>query len=102
MDFSSRASAKGYKFVWCDKELLYIDLNSVKLVSDNGEEMLLSEADFTYDDEYGEYLITVEFATVPEQVVISFMANPFCGDLESIDGYAGNVRKKFEETVYQP
>ena len=85
-----------------DKELLYIDLNSVKLVSDNGEEMLLSEADFTYDDEYGEYLITVEFATAPEQVVISFMANPFYGDLESIDGYAGNVRKIFEETVYQP
>lgn len=23
VDFSSRASAKGYKFVWCDKELLY-------------------------------------------------------------------------------
>lgn len=85
-----------------DKDLLFLDLNSVKLVSDKGEEMLLSEGDFVYNDEYGEYEITVEFATAPEQVTVSFMANPFYGDLDTIDGYAGNVRKIFEETVYQP
>jgi hypothetical protein len=85
-----------------DKDLLFLDLNSVKLVSDKGEEMLLSEGDFVYNDEYGEYEITVEFATAPEQVTVSFMANPFYGDFDTIDGYAGNVRKIFEETVYQP
>ena len=85
-----------------DKELLFLDLDSLRLVSDTGEEILLSESDFTYNEEYGNHEVTVEFAEIPESVVIYFMANPYYNEQESIDGCVGNVRKTFEETVYQP
>ena len=85
-----------------DKELMFLDLDSLRLVSDTGEEILLSESDFTYNEEYGNHELTVEFAEIPESVVIYFMANPYYNEKESIDGCVGNVRKTFEETVYQP
>ena len=85
-----------------DKELMFLDLDSVRLVSDKGEEIILTEGDYTYNEEYGTYDVTVEFAEMPDSVVIYFDANPFYADAESIDGYLGNVRKTFEETVYAP
>ena len=85
-----------------DKDWLHIDLNTVRLVSSTGEEIILSESDFIYDEEYYVYAISVEFAEAPEYVVVSMMANPYYTGLENIDGYIGNTRKMFEETVYQP
>jgi hypothetical protein len=84
------------------KEAMHADMNSVRLVSSGGEEILLTEADFVYNDMSGSYDYEVEFSKQTDAVVISMMANPYYEGLESIDSYIGNTRKLWEVTAYQP
>jgi hypothetical protein len=84
------------------KEEMHADMNSVRLVSSGGEEILLTEADFVYNDMSGSYDYEVEFSKQTDAVVISMMANPYYEGLESIDSYIGNTRKLWEVTAYQP
>ena len=78
----------------------YTDMSSVRLVGSNGEEILLGESDFVYNEEYGTYDVTVQFSESVTEVVIYMMANPFHGGLSDIDGCIGETRKLFTETVY--
>ncbi len=84
------------------KDIMYVDMNSVKLISSSGEEISLSETDFIYNEEYGLYEIMVEFTQPLTHVVIQMQANPYHEGLEELDDYVGNARKTFEETVYEP
>ena len=84
------------------KDVMYVDMNSVKLISSSGEEITLSETDFIYNEEYGRYEIVVEFTKPLTHVVIQMQANPYHIGLEELGEYLGNARKTFEETVYQP
>ena len=85
-----------------DKELINADLNTVRIVSSLGEEIILSEDDFVYNEEYGTYDVSVQFAEYAEEATVYLMANPYSEGIENIDGYLGNERKIFELTVYQP
>ena len=85
-----------------DKEYMHLDLSTVRLVSSAGEEIILTESDFTYNEVYSTYDAVVEFTEYADEVVIYLMANPYYNGLEEIDGYIGNTRKIFEVTVYQP
>ena len=80
---------------------VYPDMSSVRLLSSNGEQILLSEADFIYDEEYATYSIVVELAHVPEYVVVYLMGNPYYLGIENIDGYIGSPHRLLEYTVYQ-
>lgn len=80
----------------------YVDRTAVRLVSSAGEEILLTEADFTYNEEYGEYYAFIEFSETPEFVDVYIMANPYYNGLPDIDSYIGSVVKIFNVTVYQP
>jgi hypothetical protein len=84
-----------------DKDLIFLDLNSIRLLSSTGEEIILTESDFVYNEEYDTYDTVVEFDSYAESVTIYFAANPYHDGLDIIDGYIGNTRKIFEETVYQ-
>ena len=84
------------------KEDMHADMNSVRLLSSGGEEILLTETDFVYNDMSGSYDYEVEFSKQTDAVVISMMANPYYEGLESIDSYIGNTRKLWEVTAYQP
>jgi hypothetical protein len=80
----------------------HADLNTVRNVTSTGEELVLSEADFIYNDEYGSYDAVAELAEYAEEAVIYVMANPYYNGLDDIDDYIGNTMKLFEITVYQP
>ena len=84
------------------KDSTGLDLNSVRLVSSAGEEILLSESDFVYNEEYNSYDISVTLNEYAESVEIYMMANPYIGGLADVSDYIGNERKIFVETVYQP
>ena len=81
---------------------LYLDLNTVRLLSSGGEEYLLSEADFTYNEDRGSYDVTVTFSQSPEWVTVQAMANPYYASFMDTISYQGNPRKIFEATVEQP
>lgn len=85
-----------------DKEYIHLDLSEVRLVSSSGEEIILTEADFAYNEDGGTYDAVAQFSEYADEVVIYLMANPYYNGLEEIDGYIGNTRKIFEVTVYQP
>jgi hypothetical protein len=84
------------------KDANHADLNTVRIVTSTGEEIILSESDFLYNDEYGSYDAVAELAEYAEEAVIYVMANPYYNGLDDIDDYIGNTMKLFEITVYQP
>ena len=83
------------------KEAQYLDLNNVVLISENGEEIVLTEADFAYNEEYGTYDVVAQFEQVPAYVTVRVMGNPYHDGLEDVENYVGNTRKWLETTVYQ-
>ena len=84
------------------QDAMNFDLSSVRIVSSAGEEIFLTESDFVYNEEYGCYDVSVELGEYADEVVIYVMANPYHYGLEDVEDYAGNERKIFEVTVYQP
>ena len=84
------------------REAFYLDLNSVVLISESGEQIALSEVDFAYNEEYGTYDVVARFDQAPAYVTVRMMGNPYRDGLDGIDGYLGNIRKLLEATVYQP
>ena len=79
-----------------------MDLNSVLLQLSNGEEIVLSEGDFVYNEEYYTYDATIALAPDVTWVKIQVLANPnYVSELEAIS-YIGNTRTQFEETVEKP
>ena len=84
------------------KDAMYIDLNSVVLITSSGDRIMLSESDFVYNEEYGTYDVEVALDPYTAHVAMQVMANPYHNGIDDVADYAGNVRKLFEETVYQP
>ncbi|MBO5357389.1 MAG: hypothetical protein J6A95_06420 [Clostridia bacterium] len=78
---------------------MYVDLNGVRIVSSNGEEIILTESDFTYDSVNLIYDTTVSFLEAPEYVTIYIEANASYGDLDSVDDYKGSLTAAYEITV---
>ncbi len=83
------------------KEAQHLDLNNVVLISENGEEIVLTEADFAYNEEYGTYDVVAQFEQAPAYVTVRVMGNPYHDGLEDVENYVGNTRKWLETTVYQ-
>ena len=83
------------------KELNHIDLGSVRLISESGEEIALSQTDFAYNEEYGTYDVTVTLEEPTALVVVQLYGNPFHAGLEGVEDPIGNIRKLLEFTVEQ-
>ena len=85
-----------------EKELLYMDLDSVLLRLSNGEEMTLSASDFVYNEENSTYDLSLPLSPAVTWVTIQVLANPnYTPQLEAIS-YIGNLRTQFEATVEKP
>lgn len=78
-----------------------IDLNSIRLVSSAGEEILVTETDFVYNEEYGEYTCTISFENDFEFVELYERRSPFGANMEGIDGYIGSVWVDTSMTIYK-
>ena len=85
-----------------EKDLLYMDLDSVLLRLSNGEEMTLSASDFVYNEENSTYDLSLPLSPAVTWVTIQVLANPnYTPQLEAIN-YIGNLRTQFEATVEKP
>ena len=85
-----------------EKELLYMDLDTARLVFANGEELTLTEADFTYNEENDSYDITVTTNAEVAWVKVEILANPNYADFLDTVSYIGDIRTQFEATVERP
>ena len=74
-----------------------VDLNSIRAVSSTGEEITVSENDFLYDEEYGEYVCSVQLLNDFEWVTVYVSCNPFGDNMDGIDNYVGSLF--FEITI---
>lgn len=83
------------------KDLHHIDLDSVRLISESGEEIALSQTDFTYNEEYDTYDVTVTLAHSAAHVVVQLYGNPCYAGLEGVEDPLGNTRKLLEYTLEQ-
>ena len=82
------------------KDAMYLDLSSVRLVSSQGEEILLGEADFVYNAVTDSYDLEIELSEYAEEATVFLVANPYYEGLEQIS-YIGNVGKIIEITLTQ-
>jgi hypothetical protein len=82
------------------KDATYLDLSSVRLVSSQGEEILLGEADFVYNAVADSYDLEIELSEYAEEATVFLVANPYYEGLEQIS-YIGNVGKIIEITLTQ-
>ena len=75
------------------------DLNSFRLVSSDGEEIRLTEEDFT-DDGYGNLSCDAVFSTASEYVTVYVMICPRAEAMEFIDEYKGSLYMLYETEIY--
>ena len=78
---------------------IYLDFNNLKAVSSTGEEIILSESMFTFDDVNSIHELTIEFTQAFEYVTLYVVANPNYLDVKDIPNYSGNIRKTFEVVI---
>ncbi len=78
---------------------IYLDFNNLKAVSSTGEEIILSESMFTFDDINSTHELTIEFTQTFEYVTLYVVANPNYLDVKDIPNYSGNIRKTFEVVI---
>lgn len=78
---------------------IYLDFNNLKAVSSTGEEIILSESMFTFDDINSIHELTIEFTQAFEYVTLYVVANPNYLDVKDIPNYSGNIRKTFEVVI---
>lgn len=78
---------------------IYLDFNNLKAVSSTGEEIILSESMFTFDDINSTHELTIEFTQAFEYVTLYVVANPNYLDVKDIPNYSGNIRKTFEVVI---
>ena len=85
-------------------DILFDEENSENIIlyGENGEEIVLTEADFAYNEEYGTYDVVAQFEQAPAYVTVRVMGNPYHDGLEDVENYVGNARKLLETTVYGP
>ena len=76
-----------------------IDLNSVRIVSSTGSQIIIDESDFVPDGNGG-YSLTVSFDHVPEYVTVhaKVCPNPFAYD--GIEDYEGSIYIPYEAEIY--
>lgn len=67
------------------------DFNSIRLVSSTGEIIQLSEADFTYNEEYDEYSVRVTFNNPFDTVELYGICCPYVENMDGIENYAGEL-----------
>lgn len=77
-----------------------LDLNSIKAISSDGQEISITESDFV-TDEYGNLSATVTFDNAPEYVTLQLMTSSSSTGMEMIDDYDGSLYTYYE-TVIQP
>lgn len=68
-----------------------VDFNSIRLVSSAGEIITLSETDFTYNEEYGEYTVQVKFTQPFDTVELYGTCGPYVEYMDGIENYAGEL-----------
>lgn len=101
--------SNGYSAIYTDSTTLslqlyayymYTDLNTVRLVSSSGEEIALSESNFTYNEESYSYDVEITFTKELEYVTVYIDANGFYEALDELEDYKGSPTKSYEITVY--
>ena len=80
-------------------DMYYVDMSYLRMVTSTGEERILTETDFVYNEEYDCYDVYVEFDELFDSVLLYVMANPNYLGVSDIQDYAGNLRKLFEVTI---
>ncbi|MBR2340874.1 MAG: hypothetical protein IKA72_00495 [Clostridia bacterium] len=76
-----------------------VDLNNVRAVSSSGEQIQLSENDFVYDEEYDEYVCSVDFTNAFEYITVYAPYSPFANNMQGIDDYLGSLSFEFSIIV---
>ena len=80
-------------------DMYYVDMSYLRMVTSTGEERILTETDFVYNEEYDCYDVYVEFAELFDSVILYVMANPNYLGVSDMQDYAGNIRKLYEVTI---
>lgn len=73
----------------------YVDLNSIRLITSYGEEIQVSENDFTLN-EGQDYVAVIEFETSPEHVITYAMISPYPVTGE----YEGSLYTQYIKEIY--
>ncbi len=76
-----------------------VDLNSVRLVSSANEELILTETDFVYNEEYGEYVCNAEFTMDFETITLYAYCAPFAKNMDGIEDYVGSLSTEFQTII---
>lgn len=80
-------------------DIYYVDMSYLRMVTSSGEEKILTETDFVYNEENDCYDVHVEFNSSFDSVTLYVMANPNYLGVSDIQDYAGNIRKLYEVTI---
>ena len=76
-----------------------IDLNSVRIVSSMGSQIIIDESDFVPDGNGG-FSLTVSFDHVPEHVTVYAMVCPSPHAFDFIEDYEGSIYIPYEAEIY--
>lgn len=83
------------EFVLSLSDTKSVDLDSIRIVTSAGEEVLLSESDFV-QDEYGYLTARVRFTDTTESVTLYILYAPYIDGLESVEEYKGSPYTPYE------
>ena len=72
-----------------------VDLNSLRLLSSSGEEIIVKERDFVRDED-GHLTLRVSFSEPPELVTLYCMYAPFIHGMEFVGEYEGSIYTPLE------
>lgn len=77
-----------------------LDLDTLKILTSGGEEILISSGDFVTDED-GNLMLNITLKDSPEYVILSGMHSPFAKGLLHVDEYKGEAFIPFEFEITQ-
>ena len=78
-----------------------INLESIRVVTSSGEEIVLPPSELIYDEDLSTYTAEVQFSTEFEWITIYSACSPFAEDMAGIDDYAGSLTVEKSTTFYK-
>jgi hypothetical protein len=77
-----------------------VDFSSIRIITSNNEEFILTESDWIYNEEYSAYYCTIEIPNVFEYVDIYASISPSKSTMEYVSEYQGSITTEFNERIY--
>ena len=98
-NYYSDCTLSGNEFTMLISDVRKQDINSIRLVSSDGQQIALSEGDFILDE--NDYLkATVAFDSPPEYVTVYLMISPNAPDQELVGSYIGSLYTSYSMEIY--